>query len=77
MEYFPINSIAPDSQKRGRDMLIGSGLTKITGTKQYIYYSSIDNPIYDNYLQNILKTKDSLEIILEDVIKKIGSSLIS
>lgn len=71
MRYHPRHGTAPDSDRGGATVLIGSGTTKITGTRDYIYYSAVENNLYDKRLRQILALEDSLGRIRGDIGKKI------
>lgn len=71
MTYLPKSGKAPVCDRRGKDILLGSGVTKISGTRDYIYYSTVVSKIYDRRLQRVLAVQDSLGSIRGDLMRDI------
>ncbi len=67
MEYLPAIGKAPICDRKGKAMLLTAGNNIAEGEKEYIYYVSIDNSIYDPELKYILFLEDSLGKLRGDI----------
>lgn len=71
MQYSPVRGEIATADRRGKDMLIGYGVTKITGTRDYIYYTALESNIYDRHLRPVLQLEDSLNSSRGDILRRI------
>lgn len=67
--YYPVNGEKTYCDRRWLDVFITDGKIKITGTREYIYYSSLEGGVYDDELNKIRFIKDSLGKVRGDYFK--------
>ena len=67
--YYPVNGEKTYCDRRWLDVFITDGTIKITGTREYIYYSSLEGGVYDDELNKIRFIKDSLGKVRGDYFK--------
>lgn len=69
VSYYPINGENTYCDRRWLPVFITDGTIKITGTREHIYYSSLEGGVYDSELNKILFIKDSLGKVRGDLFK--------
>ncbi len=73
MEYHPVNGSAPACDRTGKTMIIaGNDHIRISGSKDYIYYSTLEGGVYDDpALAEYLAVEDSVGAARGDIMRRI------
>lgn len=62
VQYLPVGTPLQEGSRKNMELVIKDGNIKITGRRDYIYYSAVVNSFYDKELTRIKMLSDSLEL---------------